>query len=293
MRFDCENVQWFSVMQAALSVYFEIAKDTCIVVGRLVSKALWYTRRISDIFLFYDNKVKMNDNTGEVIKERRLYWMRAWICVTERMLAFSGEVAMRCVIHTDVTYVKEVKRMAEVIAYTAKGEIVPEEAPNRTLKEWEWRSAMHKGIFDFSDADKLGITGVSEEERIRSRSTAILDSKLLRQGRLLSRLLPFVVYCLRAESSSPRIRNAAALAFSKFILISRDMAERGSMLFFSLLNNSPYPMVRNNMMVAAADFSFRFPNTVEKYAQDVYAMLEFLLLSDLTLSSSQLFSAQV
>lgn len=47
----------------------------------------------------------------------------------------------------------------------------------------------------------------------------ILNRKLFRSGKLLARLAPFVMYALRAESSPDSIRDAAAVAFSKFMLV--------------------------------------------------------------------------
>uniref|UniRef100_A0A914UTH6 Condensin complex subunit 1 C-terminal domain-containing protein n=1 Tax=Plectus sambesii TaxID=2011161 RepID=A0A914UTH6_9BILA len=41
-------------------------------------------------------------------------------------------------------------------------------------------------------------------------------------------------------------------------------------LFFGLLRSSPIPTVRNNLMIAAGDLCFRFPNTVEQYCERLY-----------------------
>lgn len=61
--------------------------------------------------------------------------------------------------------------------------------------------------------------GMSEDERIQSRASEVLNHRILRNGTLLNRLLAFVLYTLRAPHSPPVLRDSAAMAFSKFMLI--------------------------------------------------------------------------
>lgn len=44
--------------------------------------------------------------------------------------------------------------------------------------------------------------------------------------------------------------------------------------FFTLLCRSPYAVVRANMMIAAGDLLFRYPNIVEPYSHELYKSLE-------------------
>jgi condensin complex subunit 1 len=44
-------------------------------------------------------------------------------------------------------------------------------------------------------------------------------------------------------------------------------------LFFDLLRNSPIATVRHNLMIAAGDLWFRFPNIVEPYCEHLYERL--------------------
>lgn len=69
-------------------------------------------------------------------------------------------------------------------------------------------------------------SNIEEDEDIRTRQRGenLMDRKMFKAGRLLSRLLPHVIYCMRAESSPPIIRNAATLAFAKFMIAKYDLS---------------------------------------------------------------------
>ena len=57
------------------------------------------------------------------------------------------------------------------------------------------------------------------------------------------------------------------------MLVSSEFCEDNLQVFFTLLEKSPEPVIRANLIVAAGDLSFRFPNTLEPWTPRMYACL--------------------
>ncbi|CAI4225445.1 unnamed protein product [Auanema sp. JU1783] len=271
----CVNTktEWYNIMRNCVYIYFNIAKETSEVIGKVMGKVLLYNKRMSEWVMYYENAVLETSDPDTLLKleKKRSYFTRLFSLVTERTLSMCGEIAFRCVVFADISFCKEARRYPSLISKYHQGEVKSQKAHWRALKDFELRCALRRGLFDFS-CEKTEGSGTTDEERIRIRSDKILEHKVWKNGRILSRLLPFVVYCLRANKSPPSVRNAAALAFTKFMLVSRELSEKGAEVFFSLLTNSEWASLRNNLMIALGDLCFRAPNMVEKYATDVYSM---------------------
>jgi condensin complex subunit 1 len=60
---------------------------------------------------------------------------------------------------------------------------------------------------------------------------------------------------------------------AKMMLVSQAYAKEHIRRFFTLLCKSPHACVRVNMVVAAGDLCFRWPNLVEPYSRELYESL--------------------
>ena len=111
----------------------------------------------------------------------------------------------------------------------------------------------------------------TEAEFIRG----ICEKRSVTGDNLLSQLVPVISeICLNsAKYSNPKLKSAASLALAKFMLVSSEFCEDNLQVFFTLLEKSPEPVIRANLIVAAGDLSFRFPNTLEPWTPRMYACL--------------------
>ncbi len=71
----------------------------------------------------------------------------------------------------------------------------------------------------------------------------------------------------------PSLRIAASLSLSKLMLVSSSFCERHLRLLFTLMEKSEEEALRANLVVAAGDLSFRFPNILEPWTPNMYARL--------------------
>ena len=66
---------------------------------------------------------------------------------------------------------------------------------------------------------------------------------------------------------------ASSLTLAKLMLMSSTFCEENLQLLFTLMEKSEEPVVRANLIVAAGDLSFRFPNTLEPWTPNMYSRL--------------------
>uniref|UniRef100_A0A8D8QD33 Condensin complex subunit 1 n=2 Tax=Cacopsylla melanoneura TaxID=428564 RepID=A0A8D8QD33_9HEMI len=105
------------------------------------------------------------------------------------------------------------------------------------------------------------------------RSTC--DSQLL-QANLLSHFthtLIFVCQNLRKYSSN-RLKSVASLTFSKLMFISLPFCDKHLQLFVTVMEKSPDPIVRINLLIGFGDLICRFPNLVEPWTSYLFNILK-------------------
>lgn len=143
------------------------------------------------------------------------YWSMTWCRVMEKLMAFIGEVAVQLHAFIQVTIPKlhnrYVTKMLEAEKPDAK---VREEAP-RLLSELERSIAQRKTIF----AVPTDTTPGTASNDLHHLVSLMCDKRLFLPSKLLGRLLPIVVYAMRAKTMPPRIKQAALIAYGKFMPI--------------------------------------------------------------------------
>ncbi|KAI5712270.1 hypothetical protein M8J75_007065 [Diaphorina citri] len=105
------------------------------------------------------------------------------------------------------------------------------------------------------------------------RSTC--DNQLL-QANLLSHFthtLIFVCQNMR-KYSSDRLKSVASLTFSKLMFISLPFCDKNLQLFVTVMEKSPDPIVRINLLIGFGDLICRFPNLVEPWTSYLFNILK-------------------
>lgn len=66
------------------------------------------------------------------------------------------------------------------------------------------------------------------------------------------------------------IQAAGALALSKMMTVSSNFCEKSLQLLITILERSPYPGIRANVLIGISDLTTRFPNQIEPWIKHVY-----------------------
>lgn len=70
--------------------------------------------------------------------------------------------------------------------------------------------------------------------------------------------------------NNENLQAAASLTLSKMMTVSSIFCEQSLQLLVTILERSPYPGVRSNMLIGLSDLATRFPNQVEPWSKHIY-----------------------
>ncbi|KAM4636335.1 condensin complex subunit 1 [Discoglossus pictus] len=178
------------------------------------------------------------------------------------LLSLAGDVALEQVVHLERAVSVELRRRR----------VLKEEREQE--KQSHSKHAKSKGN-DSTMEEDLGLVGASADDIEAELIRKICDSELLSGQQYLSCFVPLVLRVCNnpGRYSDPDLCTVASLALAKFMMISSDFCDTHLRLLFTLLEKSPHPRVRSNIMTALGDLSIRFPNLIEPWTPHLYARL--------------------
>ena len=123
--------------------------------------------------------------------------------------------------------------------------------------------------------DEMDCIGAEADDTEVEFVRKVCETEVVDSANLLSAFVPLVVHVCSNPSRyrDPSLRIAASLALAKLMLVSPDFCERHLQLLFTLMERSEEDALRGNLIVAAGDLSFRFPNVLEPWTPNMYARL--------------------
>ncbi|XP_075699090.1 condensin complex subunit 1 [Rhinoderma darwinii] len=178
------------------------------------------------------------------------------------LLSLAGDVALQLVVYLECTVSAELRRRR----------VLKEEQEAEKLGKNKHRKS--KGNESLEEED-LGLVGASADDAEAELIQRVCDKELLNGQQYLSAFLPLVLRVCKntGKYNDPALCTAATLALAKFMMISSDFCDSHLRLLFTLLEKSPLPGVRSNIMIALGDLSIRFPNLIEPWTPHLYARL--------------------
>ncbi|KAF8043750.1 hypothetical protein BT93_A1921 [Corymbia citriodora subsp. variegata] len=71
----------------------------------------------------------------------------------------------------------------------------------------------------------------------------------------------------------PELQASGMLALCRFMIIDASFCNANLQLLFTVIENSPFEVVRSNCTIALGDLAVRFPNLLEPWTENIYARL--------------------
>lgn len=131
--------------------------------------------------------------------------------------------------------------------------------------------------------DELGVAAEVEAEEDMYVQTMTQREIVCRN--LLGMYGPLIIRVLRGSSSSSSgvdddeisgdelLIECAVVALSKFMAVSDEFCSKHLQLLFTILQESPLPSVRGDVIIALGDLSYRYPNLIEPWTTHLYNRL--------------------
>ncbi|XP_073540987.1 condensin complex subunit 1 [Phyllobates terribilis] len=178
------------------------------------------------------------------------------------LVSLAGDIVLQLVVYLECTVSAELRK---------KRVLKEEQEAEKLGKDKQSKSKGNESL----EEEDMGLVGASADDAEAELIQRVCDKELLSGQQYLSAFLPLVLRVCKSSGkyNDPALCTAATLALTKFMMVSSDFCDSHLRLLFTLLEKSPLPGVRSNIMIALGDLSIRFPNLIEPWTPHLYARL--------------------
>ncbi|XP_077025908.1 condensin complex subunit 1 isoform X2 [Tamandua tetradactyla] len=176
------------------------------------------------------------------------------------LLSLAGDVALQQLVHLEQAISGELCRRR----------VLREEQEHKTKEPKEKNNSSETAM-----EEELGLVGATADDTEAELIRNICEVELLDGKQVLAAFVPLLLKVCNNPGlySNPDLSAAASLALGKFCMISATFCDSQLRLLFTMLEKSPLPIVRSNLMVATGDLAIRFPNLVDPWTPHLYGRL--------------------
>uniref|UniRef100_A0A6P8PGL9 Condensin complex subunit 1 n=1 Tax=Geotrypetes seraphini TaxID=260995 RepID=A0A6P8PGL9_GEOSA len=251
------ELYWISFMETALSLIYQLAEEPEGISADILQRC---SHRVNE---------QLNSQAQESLEGGDLPATRdpselgpvlpSFLLV--HLLSLAGATALQQLIHLERSVGSELRRRR----------VLKEE---QEAKDSAGKPSKTKGNESTMD-EELGLVGASADDTEAELIRKICETELLDGQQCFSAFVPLILkVCSNpGRFSDPTLLTTAALALAKFMMISADFCDSHLRLLFTMLEKSPHPSLRSNIMIAVGDLSMRFPNVIEPWTSHLYARL--------------------
>ncbi|XP_039753451.1 condensin complex subunit 1 [Pararge aegeria] len=122
--------------------------------------------------------------------------------------------------------------------------------------------------------EEAGLEGAVADDADAEYVRSVCEQNIVGAGTTLARYLPLLKWLLSHPARcTPALQAAAALTFTRYMLVSSIVCEDGLVLMVTLLTKSKTVSLRTNLTIAFADLTLRFPNLTQPWTHHIYQIL--------------------
>jgi condensin complex subunit 1 len=132
------------------------------------------------------------------------------------------------------------------------------------------------GVGDQALEEEMGLAGAEAEDAELMLVEQIIEQKIASGTHsLLAQITPAIVCMIREPGtfSDESLQLACALSLVRIMMLSKRMCEEHIQLLFTLMEKSPNPAIRSQLIVGIGDLVYRFPNSLERWTTHLYLPL--------------------
>lgn len=179
------------------------------------------------------------------------------------LFSLVGSVALQQVVHLENAVSAELRRRRMI----REEQEAKKDARNKHRKS---KDNNESGL-----DEEMGLVGASAEDTEAELVRKICETELLNAQNLLSVFVPMVLKVCNnpGKYKDSDLTTIASFTLAKLLMISTDFCESHLRLLFTILEKSPLPTERSNLIIALGDLAIRFPNLIEPWTANLYARL--------------------
>ncbi|XP_035722862.1 condensin complex subunit 1-like [Vespa mandarinia] len=193
--------------------------------------------------------------------------------VLSKLLHIVGHVAIREMVHLDTEIYKELKRRNNIRDLKKNKNLNKDNSKQNVTITSSNRSVRNKENLQ-EDNGEDALEGAADDTDAEFINTA-LESEIVTGNGLLTKFVPIVLdVCQHPEKyGNENLQAAGTLALCKMMTVSSVFCETYLQLLVTILERSPYPGIRANVLIGLSDLTTRFPNQVEPWTKHIYGRL--------------------
>ncbi|CAL1675876.1 unnamed protein product [Lasius platythorax] len=201
-----------------------------------------------------------------------------------KLLYLVGHIAIRQMIHLDMSVYKELKRRNAVRKTQGKSKKqasrvnsatpdIRSKSSNASVSSNARRNRENLMI-SISDNGEEALEGAMDDAEAEFMN-GVLENEIVTGNGLLAKFVPLVLDVCKYHDkyNNENLQAAASLTLSKMMTVSSIFCEQSLQLLVTILERSPYSGVRSNMLIGLSDLATRFPNQVEPWSKHIYGRL--------------------
>ncbi|XP_060803530.1 condensin complex subunit 1 isoform X2 [Amyelois transitella] len=122
--------------------------------------------------------------------------------------------------------------------------------------------------------DEAGLEGAVADDADAEYVRNVCERDIVGVDTALARYIPLLRWLLANPARcTTQLQAAAALTFTRFMLVSSAVCEDGLQLMVTVLKRSKNVSLRTNLTIAFADLTLRFPNLTQPWTHHIYHIL--------------------
>ncbi|XP_067659519.1 condensin complex subunit 1-like [Haliotis asinina] len=253
-----DNPHWIPLAELSVNVIYKLSEHPDLVCGDILKALTVKTRQLCQ------------ESGGDGADNSETPLPGCSSVHLTRLLSLAGHVALKQLVHLDVSVFGEVKRRLAV----------QEERNNRKSSGKKNDASLSKtkdSVMTEQETieDEMGLAGAAAEDAESEYIRRICEMEIVTGAGLLSEFEPLLVAVCSSPSKYPdlQLQTAASLALAKFMTVSSEFCENHLQLMFTILEKSHSPIIRANTIIALGDLAFRFPNLIEPWTPHLYGRL--------------------
>ncbi|XP_076383101.1 CAP-D2 condensin subunit isoform X2 [Megalopta genalis] len=204
--------------------------------------------------------------------------------ILSKLIYIIGHIAIKQMVHLDTSIYKELKRR-DALRKLKKGkdpdkrdEILNSNRSRKsnsttpTSARQQIRLKETSAIMEDNGEEAVeGAIDDADAELIND----ILENHVVTGDGLLAQFVPLVLdICQNPDKYNIEdLQAAGTLALTKMMTVSSILCEESLQLLITILERSPYPTIRANVLIGISDLTMRFPNLIEPWMKHIYGRL--------------------
>lgn len=283
-----KTIYWMNLAENATHCVFKLADNPILVIESMTSKLIekipvfkpLIAQQLPPVPLFNEPVDSQTQNEETSVNSVLL----------SRFVGLVGLLATKLLVFLNQYVVCELKRRkmckenqtdSNTMALSSKSKSTTPNNNNKSRRRLSMKlmKTFNQNSGDAALEEEMGLQGAEAEDVELLLIETIINQRVAvsQQGTnsFLAQFLHLIIYVLKEplKFKDETLQIASAMALVKLMLLTPKLCNENLQLLFTLMEKSPNPMVRSQLILGVGDLVYRFPNALEPWTSHLYLPL--------------------